>query len=472
MLRVLAFVVPVLLGAAGSPAGAAPSFVAEACEVPHLTAALTPRLRCGTVAVPRDYARPGAGTYKLAVVVIQSARQPAPPDPVAYISGGPGGPLTVYAAYQAEHPLAAGRDIVLLDQRGTGRSEPALCPSLDDRFADALAAAAADPAGEAPRRALFAACRTEALAQGIDLTGFGTAVTVEDFDRVRRALGIARWNVFGVSYGTTVAMTLMARHPDTVRAAVLDSINPPDPVLPPWSVNVADATAAFLASCAEQPSCRAPYPDLPGLYRDTVDRLRESPLPLPDGAWMTADLFQLVVGRMVYFPRFYPGLPRLIAHVHEGATQDAETARNALLADARDRDTGSNFAANAAVDCRDRPRFRQAPGTTPLDRIALYDICPAWAPLGPAPVIPEDTPVPTLMLAGEFDPNARPDASRRVAETMGPHVQWVEVAGGGHSVRSSNPCAAALVRAFIDDPDGTVDASCAARPAPVRFLPP
>lgn len=460
-----------------------PAFTDTACELPHVTPDIKPRLRCGVVGVPRDYAHPEAGQYKLAVVIIRSEQQPATPEPVVYMSGGPGGPLTVYTSYQATHPLAAGRDIILVDQRGTGRSEPGLCPSLAGLFADALVEAAIDPAAEENRRALFLACRKEATTQGIDLTSFGTPVTVEDFDRVRQALGIGRWSLFGVSYGTTVAMTYMARHPETVHSAVLDSINPPDPILPPWSANVADAVAAFLASCQADASCNALYPNLASTYRDTLDQLRKAPLsfPLPPGLHgsgshgpLTAGLFEEIVGRMVYYPRFYPGLPRLIAQVHGGDASGFVPTVAALLAEARNRDTGTSFPANAAIDCRDRPRFHEPlePDAGGLDRISLYDVCGDWVPLGPPPLVPIGTVIPTLIVAGQFDPNARPNASRGVAELIGPHVQWIEFTGAGHSVRSSSPCAAGIVAGFFNSPTTPVDATCATRPPPIRFLPP
>jgi pimeloyl-ACP methyl ester carboxylesterase len=460
-----------------------PSFTDTACALPHLTPRIRPRLRCGVVDVPRDYAHPQAGQFKLAVVVIRADRQPPASEPVVYLSGGPGGPLTTFTSYQAEHPLVDGRDIILVDQRGTGHSEPSLCPSLAGRFAAALVEAAIEPAAEARRRALFAACRTQAMAQGIDLADFGTSVTVADFDRVRQALGIARWNLFGVSYGTTIAMTLMALHPRTVRSAVLDSINPPDPMLPPWSANVTDAVRAFLASCQADAGCGALYPDLAQIYRDTVDRLRTMPLsfPLPPGVHgttdhgpLTAGLFRLVVGRLVYQPRFYPGLPRLIAQVHDGNISDFAAATAALIAAAEDPDTGTSFPANAAVDCRDRPRYHDplGPGADDLDRTSLYGICTDWVPLGPEPLVPIGTVIPTLMIAGQFDPNARPAASRRVAELIGSHVQWIEFASAGHSVRSSDVCAAGITAAFIDHPLQPVDAACASHPAPIHFLPP
>jgi len=94
-------------------------------------------MRCGTVRVPRDYAHPDGPGFALSVVVIDSQQKPALPDPVVYINGGPGEPITVYAAAQAKTPYASGRDLVLIDQRGTGDSEPRICPTMDRKLLDA-----------------------------------------------------------------------------------------------------------------------------------------------------------------------------------------------------------------------------------------------------------------------------------------------------------------------------------------------
>src|SRR5262249_46190935 len=148
-------------------------------------------------------------------------------------------------------------------------------------------------------------CRDEAIRLGVDLTHFGTPVTVEDFDWVRRALGIARWNLYGESYGTTVAMSLAALHTETVRSLVLDSIYPPEPV-PLWSANVEQAREAFFAHCALDAACAASFPDLSAIYRTAVSRLARDPLSveLPpqlrqygDRAQLTADLFETLVSR-------------------------------------------------------------------------------------------------------------------------------------------------------------------------------
>lgn len=457
-----------------------PVFDDTACDLPGVSPEIRPRLRCGTVSVPRSYDNPGAGRFKLAVVVVKSAQQPAFPDPVVYINGGPGGPLTIYTDHQARTPYAPRRDLILVDQRGSGRSEPNLCPDLDGAFLDAAVAVATDATDEAvaKRRTLYAACRTEAAAHGFDLKDFGTSVTVTDFEWVRRALGVERWNVYGESYGTTVAMTLVALHPDTVRSAVLDSIYPPDP-RPMQSTNVADALDAFFAYCAGDQACATAYPDLAATYRETVSGLARAPLivtvppemHLPDDrVRLTSTLFEALVSRLIYYPTAYPSLPRLIVTVHDRDSQGLgkvlASARAAMAAEV-------NRATYLAVECRDRPHYRDPlpAGASVLDRLQPYGVCNEWSEIGPAPLVPIGTAVPTLVLAGEFDPVTRPSQSQHVAGLIGPNVHWVEISRIGHNVRAFSPCGGKIAADFIDNPAQSPDTSCADRTAPIRFLP-
>ncbi|MBV8119146.1 MAG: alpha/beta fold hydrolase [Alphaproteobacteria bacterium] len=463
-----------------------PVFDETVCNLPGVSPDIAPRLHCGTIRVPRNYDDPAEGQFKLAVVVVKSAQQPALPDPVVYISGGPGSPLTIYADQQARTLYAAGRDVILVDQRGTGRSEPKLCPDLDRAFLDAAVAVATDPSGDplAKRRAVYAACRAEALAHGFDLKDFGTRVTVADFEWVRRALGIDRWNVYGISYGTTVAMTLVALHPDTVRAAVLDSLYPPDP-RPMFSANVADALAAFFRYCSGDQACAAGYPDLAATYRETLSGLAGAPLVVTvppevhvpdDRVSLTSTLFEVLVGQLIYYPSAYPSLPRLIVSVHDRDTRGlGKVLASAAMAAEANRST------YIAVECRDRPHYRDplSPGASLLDRLQLYGFCNDWSKIGPAPLVPIRTAVPTLVLAGEFDPVTRPSQSRHVAATIGPKARWVEFPRMGHNVstpRASNgrafsPCGAKIAADFIDNPAQSLDTSCADRGALIRFLP-
>ena len=456
-----------------------PVFDDTACNLPGLSPEISPRLRCGTVSVPRSYDNPGAGRFKLAVVVVRSAQQPAFPDPVVYINGGPGSPLTIYADQQARTRYTAGRDLVLVDQRGTGRSEPKLCPDLDGALFDAGLAVAADPGDDAlaKRRTIYAACRSEATAHGFDLTDFGTSVTVADFEWVRRALGIERWNVYGESPGTTVAMTLVTLHPETVRAAVLDSIYPPDPT-PMQSTNVADALAAFFRYCSGDRACADAYPDLAGTYRETVSGLARAPLTVPvppkmhrpnDRVSLTSTLFEALVGSLIYYPSAYPSLPRLIATVHD---RDSQGLGKVLASTYAARAAEVNQATNIAVECRDRPHYRDPlpAGASVLDRLQLYGRCDDWSEIGPAPLVPIGTAVPTLVLTGEFDPVTRPSQSQHVAALIGRNARWVEFPHIGHNVRAFSPCGAKIAADFIDNPAKSSDTSCTDRAAPIRFF--
>lgn len=466
--------------ASGQPGPLQPVFEQTACDLPNVSPEIRPRLHCGTVSVPRNYDNLGAGQFKLAVVIIKSAQQPALPDPVVYINGGPGSPLTIYADHQARIPYAAGRDLILVDQRGTGRSEPELCPDLRRAFLDAGIAVATDPdnAALAQRRTVYAACRAESIAHGFDLKDFGTRVTVADFEWVRRALGIRRWNVYGKSYGTTVAMTLMALHPDTVRSAVLNSLYPPDP-RPMQSANVADAEGAFFRYCAGDQVCAATYPDLAAIYRETLSELARTPLivtmpaamHLPDDRGsLTATLFEALISRLIYYPSNYPGLPHLIATVHDrdarGLGVVLASARAAMAVEV-------NPSTNLAVECRDRPHYRNTlpTGASVLDRVMPYGLCADWSAIGPVPLVPIGTAVPTLVLSGEFDPVTRPSQVRHVAALIGRNAHWVEFPRIGHSVRAFSPCGAKIAADFIDNPTQPFDASCADRAAPIRFLP-
>ena len=457
-----------------------PAFTESACSLPDLTPELRPRLRCGTVDVPRDYGNPGGGRFALAVVVVKSLTQPSRPDPVVYVSGGPGSPLTVYAAHQARSPYAPDRDLILVDQRGTGRSEPRLCPDHESTILAATVAVAENPGDEAQaaRRAVTTACRDEAVTRGFDLKDFGTRVTVEDFEQVRQALGIDRWNVYGESYGTTVAMTLETLHPEAVRSVVLDSLYPPDPV-PLWSSLTDRARERFFAACAKDRACSTAYPDLAGTYRETLDRLDRSPVMVAtppqleragDDIRLTASLFEALVSNLIYYPVNYPTLPRLIAAVHHGDGAKAGTALASVLSG-----LGAGSAdLHAAVECRDRPHYREAlpADASAMDRMQLYGLCGIWSELGPHPMVPTGTAIPTLVLAGEFDPVSGPTLSRHVAEEIGPSARWVEVARVGHNVRAFSPCGARIAFAFIDRPTQAPDVSCADRTPPIRFVAP
>jgi pimeloyl-ACP methyl ester carboxylesterase len=456
-------------GVAAAASPAAPAFEESPCDVPD-AANVAAGLRCGTVHVPRDYTHPESGTFALSVVIAKSAQQPAFRDPVIYISGGPGEPLTMYAAYQAREPDGAQRDLILVDQRGTGRSEPDLCRDLNRRLLDESIAFLADRTqdAEARLRTTYMSCHDEAVKRGIDLADFGTRTTAEDIDQVRQGLGIERWNLYGESYGTTVAMMLMALHPDTLRSVVFDSVYPPDPMPPPSSI-IGAARAAFFDACTRDTECAADTPDLAGLYQDTLRLLVQRSLTVAvpprmqmpdDRVRITAPLFEGIIGRLLYYPTYYPTLPAFIRRIHDGETQGVAPLLVALKAAASTQDIG----VHAAVECRDRPHYRDPlPNDAGTSDAILYGMCRDWAELGPPPLIPQGASVPTVVLGGQFDPVAGPALGRDIAERIGPAARWIAFAGIGHNVRHFSACGAQITFDFIGNPDKAPDTVCASR---------
>ena len=175
-----------------------PAWHPAPCDEVAASPEVASRLRCGVVEMARDRAAPDGRTFGLAVVVIHPAAAQPQPDPVVYIAGGPGSPLTREAESIAIHQaglLAPDRDLILVDQRGAGRSEPSLCPGLAREQLALFASGLDDHALAQARQASFAECRRAMDASSLRPEWFGTQVTAVDLDDVRRALGVGRWNV-------------------------------------------------------------------------------------------------------------------------------------------------------------------------------------------------------------------------------------------------------------------------------------
>lgn len=226
-LTIFAALLTILVGAIPASAGSRavagqvsrtyePRFEAAPCptDVPGLETA-----RCGFLVVPESRSGPSDRTIRLVVAVIPAVAAASAPEPLVYLTGGPGG-IALFEAHQlVQAGFNSNQDLVLMNQRGTYLSEPALtCPVIDE-FNKRLRSLRYD--AESIRREHLAAtraCREQLAAQGIDLGTYNTTENAADFADLQRALGHERWNVFGVSYGSSLALTLMRDHPDGIRS--------------------------------------------------------------------------------------------------------------------------------------------------------------------------------------------------------------------------------------------------------------
>lgn len=212
---------------------------------------------CGTLRVAEDPARPGGRTLELNVVVVPASSVDPAPDPVFFLAGGPGGAATESwaTAPQTFEGVHRDRDIVLVDQRGTGSSTPLVGPPLP--------AAGASPH---ERRALAEAWFRDALGDiDADLGRFTSAEAADDLDAVRRALGYGRIDLYGGSYGATLAQYYLRRHGEHARAVVLDGGSLLDvPIFELVARRSGEALASVFARCRAEAPCRRAFPDPAG----------------------------------------------------------------------------------------------------------------------------------------------------------------------------------------------------------------
>ena len=452
-----------------------PAFQAASCRLAATAVPAGRRLVCGTVVVPRQRGSAAAGSFRLAVVIIQAASAAKRPDPVVYIAGGPGSPLTARAALIARHEadvVAPDRDLILIDQRGAGNSEPLLCPDLAGKQLEIFAAGMDQATLVEAWRATYRLCRLQMAHDGINPEWFGSQISAEDLDAVRQALGIDRWNVFALSYGTAVGLSLMALHPETLRAVVLDSVLPPDPLPMTLQQSFDRALEMLFAVCRGDAACAKAHPALAATYAEALRGLDAAPLSvaMPPGSRVVtfalrAEVFRLIVDRLLYSRSGMAVLPSFTA-----AARDRKAGMlQAVIARVAGGYASMFLGDMAAVECRERPSWR-SPSPAEVVPVSAFvpGMCADWSQPGPPPLMPVNTNVPTLILTGALDPITPPAFAGLAATTMGPKARVIEFANVGHGAASSSSCGESVTTSFMQDPT-KVEAGCASAIPPATL---
>src|SRR5688572_23226007 len=222
---------------------------------------------CGYLIVPENRARPGSPLIRLHVAIFRNRSGSPVSDPVVHLAGGPGSSSLEVAGYlfsRGLDPILERRDFILFDQRGTGYSQPRLdCPERADLTAALLGRGLSAAENHQEILDAFRRCRERLIAEGIDPSAYHSAASAADLNDLRLALGYEKLNLYAVSYGTRLALTVMRDYPQAVRSAVLDSAYP-------LQVNLYTALApnadrsfnVFFSRCVAEPNCSAAYPDL------------------------------------------------------------------------------------------------------------------------------------------------------------------------------------------------------------------
>jgi pimeloyl-ACP methyl ester carboxylesterase len=440
---------------------------------------------CGSISRPLDPAKPDGVRIDVHFAVLPALARNRKPDPVLFFAGGPG-QSAVELAGTVSRLLARvsyRRDIVLIDQRGSGKTAPLYCAEVP---ASAPLAEMADPLRW---RARFEVCLKElqALPHG-DLRHYTTTVAMQDADAVRQALGAARVNIVGGSYGTRAALEYQRQFPASVRRMVIDGVAPPDMVLPAaMSTDAQAALEQLLAACAAEPGCSRRWPNLAGDWKRLLAGLPREvsvlhPLTgLPQQLVLSADLVLGLVRGPLYAPALASALPLAIHEAAAGRYEPLVGLSSAMGSRRGDRmSEGMHF---SVVCAEDAPRLAQASDPPGADfgggTATMYgDVCAFW-PRGEVPpafyAVPA-APAATLVLSGGADPVTPPRHGERTAKALGAKARHVVVPQAGHGVMAM-PCMRDVLFRFIDaesdDEALKVEAGCAtAIPRPGAFVPP
>ncbi len=485
------------VGATPAGADALPRFEPGPC--PFLTADAAPvaGLECGSLVVAQDRANPQGRELRLAVAILRSTATAPEPDPVIWLSGGPGGgslaavPARVDMGFWKR--LRQKRDLVFFDQRGTGFSEPAFCDEVDLAMYYGLFEGLSREDLLARQRAALAECRARMEADGIDLAHYNSVTSAQDVRDLRVALGYERVNLAGGSYGTRLALVTMREFPNDIRAALLDGITTPDLGGPIVSIGAFDRSLRrVFDGCAADPACRDAFPNLEADFIAAMEDLSRQPLSFPmrdakrfpEGkAVIDGKLFGAGIHQGLYNRAFIPLVPLVIREAR--ARNEAVMAQlaNALVVSP---DQYIDHGLFYAVEC-----FEQHP-LTPHERWvaegALYPqlarwhdaeyssraqeaACAIWQPARATPeqLAPTTSDIPTLLLSGEFDPITPPESAIHAARMLS-RATLAVARGAGHGTIRVSACTEIAAAAFLENPDAPVDVACFEEAEPVRFV--
>jgi pimeloyl-ACP methyl ester carboxylesterase len=448
-------------------------------------------VECGYLVVPEERADPDGPTIRLAVAIFHPPDGAIEPDPIIYLSGGPGSSALEYIGLtfgiQFEPVLTAGRDIIILDQRGVGYSQPALdCQEMSELGLELLD-------GELDGKELsdqeihdltfeaLLACE-EGLSTFADLSAYNTVANAADVNDLRIALGYDQVNLWGTSYGTRLALGVMRDFPAGVRGVVLDSAYPPDADLYLEAIpNFDRALNVLFDGCETDAACNAAYPDLRAVLFSTVDRLNETPVSFQSTDAFTREKHDVLLDgdawigflfQMLYETDVLPSLPQLIYAANEGDFDLTALILGALIAQREAVSRGMQF----SVQCHeelvfssleqfeavvaDYPEYAGLFENTVIGRMS-YQVCENWRS-GRAEARenePVTSSIPTLVMAGEYDPITPPAWSQHVAETL-ENSYLFEYPGVGHGASIVAGCPRDMMIAFLNDPTTSPDSAC------------
>jgi pimeloyl-ACP methyl ester carboxylesterase len=419
---------------------------------------------------------------------------------VVYLAGGPGDGawldpdrIGFWWQFVADNAWVNERDLVLVDQRGTGLTEPRMdCPEAEAAQVHSLAFGLNRTAARAESVKAAAACRARVEKEGHDPLSYTSRDSATDLHDLMAALKLQQWNVYGLSYGTRLALTYARDYPHDVRSLILDSVYLPESAFiedDAWRTD--RAFRMLFDGCRRDPDCDRWYPNLEQRLQTLVEKLNQTPIEsevdLDNGqrtkVVVTGELLLNYLFQNLYNRSGIETVPQII-DLFEHGSRSAIVSEIGYLANLFVDRPDWGDALSLSVDCHEEVPFadfdklRRDYLRYPLLKSFANDdswgaACAKWpmGPIDPLENAPIYSDVPTLLLTGLYDPITPPQYARLAGSRL-VNSFYFEFLSAGHDVLSNEPCADELAKQFLDDPVRMPGAACLGQLKPPVFRPP
>lgn len=424
--------------------------------------------QCGTLEVPENYADPASKKISLHIAILPPSGGQPTKAPLYFLAGGPGQAASEQGKLYRRimRRIRRGRNLVLIDQRGTGQSNPLSCTIPDNPLAEG---------GDVARACL------DDIDQNTQF--YDSAAFIRDLEAVRAALGHERISLMGISYGTRAALLYAKSHEARVEAMILDSVAPPNvPVFGDADRFASDVLTRTIDACADTPDCADAFPDLRGNLDQLLAQLEQTPLTVDipesdEGITITVDdeMFLSAFRGALYSPPSARLIPYIVDRAINGDYRPWLAIGDFGGLQITD---DISFGLLLSVQCAEEAPLLKDTVTndTPFYFANSFNefwktACAIWPSATPPAGFNEPVSVatPTLLFSGGLDPVTPPALGAIAAETL-QNARHIVVPEAGHSVIAYG-CTNRVMAAFLDDPDPqAVDGTCLDKLGPPAFL--
>lgn len=445
------------------------------------------KVSCYLIPVQRDVSKKSSGRFNLAVLVAPAVLK-TNETPLLYLHGGPGiatlENVPRYLKSKTWDLLRQERSLVFFDYRGTGFSEPVLCPDIQDSLAELERKKVSAQEIQAHKIELYKKCRMQLLSGGIAVSSFNSFQLAQDAESIRKALGIDKWNVYGVSFGTTVALNLLRSNGQHINAMILDSPFPPNA---PWLDFVRPFATSFKVleeKIAGDPAAFSRFPSVRNDFVKAVERLNNVPtmIKINDSGKeypYTGNDFAWSIWNALLKPAAIPFVPLALNEVANG--NDSVLSKWAVaFSNPNSFGKFSELQSKAILCYEGKPKTEADSKTSLLSQYPDFasfnidfegELCAAWQPETAAmqafePVVSN---VPVLILSGEYDPVCPPLFGEITAKTLS-RSTFINIPAASHAAIHVDDCIRDVATVFLKHPAKKLSFACVKDRPRINFI--